>query len=76
MLVFIAIFLLLVLALQIPFVQNFAKDKAVVYLEGKIKTKVKVGSIEPTTIHDENGNVLEDLKTAYPIKKVVANAKN
>ncbi len=42
----IGLFLLLVIALQIPFVQNFAKDKAVAYLEGKIKTKVSLESIE------------------------------
>lgn len=42
----VAIFLLVVLALQIPFVQNFVKDKAVVFLESKINTKVEVGSIE------------------------------
>ncbi len=42
----IGIFLLLVLALQIPFVQNFAKEKAVNYLEGKIHTKVSINQIE------------------------------
>lgn len=42
----IGLFLLLVIALQIPVVQNFAKDKAVTYLENKIKTKVSVGRIE------------------------------
>lgn len=38
------IFLLLVIviAVQIPAVQNFLKDKAVAYLEKKIKTKVKI----------------------------------
>lgn len=40
------LFLLLVLALQIPAVQNYAKDKAVTYLEGKIKTKVAIDRIE------------------------------
>ncbi|HCQ14177.1 MAG TPA: hypothetical protein DIU01_13090 [Flavobacterium sp.] len=43
---FLTLFLLLVLALQIPAVQNFAKDKAVTYLEGKIKTKVAIDRIE------------------------------
>ncbi|MES2240054.1 MAG: translocation/assembly module TamB domain-containing protein [Bacteroidota bacterium] len=38
--------MLLVIALQIPLVQNFVKDKAVSYLEGKIKTKLEVGTIE------------------------------
>lgn len=42
----IGLFLLLVLLLQIPPIQNFAKDKAVAYLEGKIKTKVEIGRIE------------------------------
>lgn len=42
----IGLFLLLVIALQIPIVQNFAKDKAVNYLENKIKTKVSVERIE------------------------------
>ena len=35
-------FLLLVLAIQIPSVQNYVKDKTVTYLEGKIKTKVVI----------------------------------
>ncbi|MFA9190687.1 translocation/assembly module TamB domain-containing protein [Flavobacterium sp. FZUC8N2.13] len=43
---FIALFLFIVLALQITFVQNFVKDKAITYLEKKIKTKVQVGAIE------------------------------
>ncbi|WP_308992319.1 translocation/assembly module TamB domain-containing protein [Mariniflexile litorale] len=46
LLIIVALFLLIVLALQIPSVQNFVKDKAVVYLEKKIKTKVEIGSIE------------------------------
>ncbi|MCG9792607.1 translocation/assembly module TamB domain-containing protein [Flavobacterium algicola] len=41
-----ALFLLIVLALQLSFVQNKVKDYAVTYLEGKIKTKVAIGSIE------------------------------
>lgn len=45
-LLFVALFLLIVIALQISFVQNFVKDKVVIYLEGKIKTKVAIGSIE------------------------------
>ncbi len=41
------IFLLLLLCIliQIPAVQNFAKNKAVSYLEGKIKTKVSIGTL-------------------------------
>jgi len=42
----IALFLLIVLLLQIPWVQNKVKDKAVSYLEKKIGTDVQVGSIE------------------------------
>tara|TARA_R110000850_G_scaffold115256_5_gene230659 strand:+ start:29849 stop:34816 length:4968 start_codon:yes stop_codon:yes gene_type:complete len=45
-LLLIALFLLIVIALQIPFVQNFVKDKAVNYIENKIKTKVEIGTIE------------------------------
>ncbi|WP_298221057.1 translocation/assembly module TamB domain-containing protein [Flavobacterium sp.] len=37
--------LLLVLIIQIPYVQNKIKDKAVTYLEGKIHTKVMIGHI-------------------------------
>lgn len=43
---FIAIFLLIVLLLQVTAVQNFVKDKAVTYLEKKIGTEVKIGHIE------------------------------
>jgi len=46
LLFFIALFLLIVIVLQIPFVQNFVKDQAVTYLEKKIKTKVAIGTIE------------------------------
>ncbi|CAM3452105.1 Translocation/assembly module TamB [Flavobacterium longum] len=42
----IGLFLLLVLLLQFSFFQNFVKDKAVAYIEGKIKTPVKIESIE------------------------------
>jgi hypothetical protein len=44
--ILLGLFLLLVIALQIPAVQNFAKEKAVTYLEDKIKTKVEIGRIE------------------------------
>jgi hypothetical protein len=37
--------LLVVLLIQVPAVQNFAKDKAVNFLEGKIHTKVEIGHI-------------------------------
>ncbi|MES2748404.1 MAG: translocation/assembly module TamB domain-containing protein, partial [Bacteroidota bacterium] len=42
----IALFLLVAIALQIPAVQNFAKNKAIDYLEGKIHTKVTLNRIE------------------------------
>ncbi|SHM18143.1 Family of unknown function [Flavobacterium flevense] len=42
----ITLFLLIVIALQTPFGQSFIKDKAVSYLQEKIKTKVAVGSVE------------------------------
>jgi hypothetical protein len=44
--ILLGLFLLLVIALQIPAVQNFAKEKAVTYLEDKIKTKIEIGRIE------------------------------
>jgi TamB, inner membrane protein subunit of TAM complex len=43
---FLTLFLIIVLALQIPAVQNYAKDKTVSYLEGKINTKVVIDRIE------------------------------
>lgn len=46
LLVFVVLFLLIVFSLQVPFVQNLVKDKAVTFLEDKINTKVEVGSIE------------------------------
>lgn len=42
----IGLFLLIVLAIQIPVVQNSIKNKAVSYLEGKIHTPVRIGKIE------------------------------
>lgn len=45
--------LLLLVLLQIPSIQNLAKDKAVLYIENKIKTKVAIATIEigfPKTI--------------------------
>jgi len=42
----IALFLLIVLLLQVPYVQNIVKDKAVSYLEGKIGTEVQIGKVE------------------------------
>ena len=37
---------MLVLAIQVPSVQNFAKNKVKTFLEGKIKTKVQINRIE------------------------------
>jgi TamB, inner membrane protein subunit of TAM complex len=42
----IALFLIIVGLLQVPYVQNIVKDKAVTYLEEKIGTEVRIGSIE------------------------------
>ncbi len=42
----IGLFLLIVLLLQIPYIQNIVKDKAVSYLEKKIGTEVHIGKIE------------------------------
>jgi len=41
----IALILLVVVLIQVPAVQNFAKDKAVSFLEGKIHTPVRIGHI-------------------------------
>ena len=42
----IGIFLVLIISLQIPYVQNIVKNKAITFLEGKIKTKVSITKIE------------------------------
>ena len=42
----ILLLLILIVAIQIPSVQNYARKKAVTYLEGKIKTKVTIKRIE------------------------------
>ncbi|WP_082474494.1 translocation/assembly module TamB [Chryseobacterium sp. Leaf201] len=49
---------LLILSLRLPVVQNFVKDRLVVYLEKKIKTKV---SLERVYIGFPNSLVMEDL---------------
>ncbi|MBO6201090.1 MAG: translocation/assembly module TamB, partial [Chryseobacterium sp.] len=51
-------FVLLIFSLRLPFVQNFIKDKLIVYLEGKIKTKV---SLEKVYIGFPNSLVIENL---------------
>jgi hypothetical protein len=42
----IGLILLLLLLIQIPYFQNLAKDKAVIFLQEKIKTKVEIGTID------------------------------
>ena len=49
---------LLVLSLRLPAVQNYVKDKLVVYLEKKIKTKV---SLKRVYIGFPNSLIMEDL---------------
>ena len=44
--ILILLLLVVFIAIQIPVVQNFAKDKAVSYLEEKIKTKVVIDNFE------------------------------
>ena len=39
-------FLIALVAIQIPSVQNYAKEKAVTYLEGKINTEISIKRIE------------------------------
>lgn len=51
-------FVLLIFSLRLPFVQNLIKDKLIVYLEGKIKTKV---SLEKVYIGFPNSLVIENL---------------
>ena len=82
----IGIFLLLALALQIPKVQNYAKNKAVAYLERKIKTKVSINKVEiglPKIIilegvyfEDQSKNVLlsaKKLKVDISLLKLIDN---
>lgn len=65
---------LLILSLRLPAVQNFIKDKLVVYLEKKIKTKV---SLEKVYIGFPNSLVMEnlylkgqDIDTLLAVKKL------
>src|SRR6187431_2607811 len=41
----VALLLLLIILIQVPFIQNFAKDEAITYLHEKIKTKVSLDRI-------------------------------
>ena len=52
----IVLLLLLALLIQVPAIQNFAKDKAVSYLQNKIKTKV---SLDRIAVHFPKEIVLE-----------------
>jgi hypothetical protein len=54
------LFVVLFVVIQIPSVQNYAKDKAVTYLEGKIKRKIKVDSL---SIAFQKSSLLGVLKT-------------
>ena len=51
-------FILLIFSLRLPFIQNYIKDKLVVYLEKKIKTKV---SLEKVYIGFPNSLIMENL---------------
>ncbi|HEX7870796.1 MAG TPA: AsmA family protein, partial [Chryseobacterium sp.] len=54
----ILLIILLILSLRLPAVQNFVKDKLIVYLEKKIKTKV---SLDKVYIGFPNSLVMENL---------------
>ena len=82
----VGVFLLLTLALQIPKVQNYTKNKAVAYLESKIKTKVKIENVEiglPKLIilegvyfEDQSKNILlsaKKLKVNISLLKLIDN---
>ena len=81
-----AIFLVLVLLLQIPKVQYYVKEKAIAYLENKIKTEVKIDRIEiglPKIIilegvyfEDQSKNILlsaKKLKVDISLLKLIDN---
>ncbi|MCF6132292.1 translocation/assembly module TamB domain-containing protein [Flavobacterium wongokense] len=77
MLSLIGLVLLAVIALQIPAVQNYAKGKAVAYLEDKLKTKVVVNKLQIAFPKDVTlqGVYFEDQKkdTLLSGKKIAAN---
>lgn len=58
MISFVVLIILLILSLRLPVVQNFVKDKLIVYLEKKIKTKV---SLDKVYIAFPNSLVMENL---------------
>ncbi|MGO4710559.1 translocation/assembly module TamB, partial [Chryseobacterium sp. 2TAF14] len=55
---FVVLIILLILSLRLPAVQNFVKEKLIVYLEKKIKTKV---SLDKVYIGFPNSLVMENL---------------
>lgn len=67
------IIILLIFSLRLPFVQNFVKDKLVVYLEGKIKTEVRLDKVYvdfPNSIVMENLKLKgQDIDTLLYVKK-------
>ncbi|RKS25008.1 uncharacterized protein DUF490 [Flavobacterium endophyticum] len=78
--------LLIIILIQIPYFQNLIKDKAVTYLEGKIKTPVSIGHIEigfPKTViiedvyfESQQGDTLlagEKLKVDISLFKLLSN---
>lgn len=53
----IGLIILILILVQLPFVQNFARKKAVTYLENKLHTKVEVGRLSvrlPTSVSLQN----------------------
>ena len=54
----VVLIILLILSLRLPAVQNYVKDKLIVYLEGKIKTKV---SLDKVYIGFPNSLIMENL---------------
>ena len=81
-----AIFLVLVLLLQIPKVQYYVKEKAITYLENKLKTEVKIDKItiglpkivilEGVYFEDQSKNILlsaKKLKVDISLLKLIDN---
>lgn len=84
--IIILLVLLLLITIQIPYIQNFAKDQAVAFLEEKIKTKVSIenlsikfpNDIELTNVYFEqqNGDTLlfgEKLKVDISLFEILDN---
>ncbi|TDX86531.1 translocation/assembly module TamB domain-containing protein [Epilithonimonas xixisoli] len=66
-------FILLIFSLRLPFVQNLIKDRAITYLEGKIKTKVSLEKIYigfPSSVVIENLHLKgQNIDTLLAVKK-------